>query len=245
MASKKHFLRYSYLLPVLVSFLGQTLLAQSADDVAKALAEEETKLAAPQSAGPAQPAPSSPTTPSIDSINAPAAAPQAPAAENATANAPMPDGPKADDANQAPPIAVPVPVPVQQVATVLPKFEYNPNQRRDPFAPPLLPPSELPKVPVAKTEAEPTKPRKSPPLPLESFDVEQLRLSAILWDVARPKAMIKDPGGGTHIVFPNQRIGRNNGYVAVIREGEIVVVEPLQDEGRVVFSTKLLRLHQQ
>lgn len=110
-------------------------------------------------------------------------------------------------------------------------FEYDPRGRRDPFVQPVL---DRP-VPMGA--------RHGPFLALQRFDINTLKLVGIIWDVKRPRAMITDPGGKMHIVGPNAKIGPRNGYIAVIREGEIVVVETVEGEGgRLVSSAQVIKI---
>lgn len=109
-------------------------------------------------------------------------------------------------------------------------FDYDPRGRKDPFAQPV------PDRPVAEGVAH------GPLLPLQKFDLFQLKLTGIIWDVKRPRAMIADPAGRVHVVGPNTKIGVRNGYIAVIREGEIVVVETLEENGRLVSSAQIVKL---
>jgi type IV pilus assembly protein PilP len=83
---------------------------------------------------------------------------------------------------------------------------------------------------------------QGPQLPLQRFDLEQLRVIGIIWDVNNPKAMIIDPTGRGHIVAPKSRIGRNNGYILEIREGEIIVTEPLSKEGKITYLTRVIKI---
>lgn len=66
---------------------------------------------------------------------------------------------------------------------------------------------------------------------LEAYDLSQLQLTAVLWNVEDPKALVRSPTGKLFMVRSKQktRIGRNKGYVAAIREGEVVVFEFSQD----------------
>lgn len=114
--------------------------------------------------------------------------------------------------------------------TLMEAFEYNPRGRRDPFIQPI------PDKPVEQG------PVHGPLLPLQKFELTQLRLVGIIWDVRKPQAMIKDPSGATHLVGTNTRIGPRNGYIAVIREGEIVVVETQEQEGRLVSSAQVVKI---
>lgn len=81
-----------------------------------------------------------------------------------------------------------------------------------------------------------------PGTPLERFELDELKLVGILWDVKAPKAMIIDPQGEVHIIGKDDRIGRKRGYIAVIREGEVVVVETTSFNGENTYSTRVLRI---
>ncbi len=109
-------------------------------------------------------------------------------------------------------------------------FDYDPRGRKDPFAQPIL------DRPVAQGAAQ------GPLLPLQRFDLARLKLIGIIWDVKRPRAMINDPEGKVHIVGPYTKIGVKNGYIAVIREGEIVIVETVEENGRLVSSAQIVKL---
>ncbi len=109
-------------------------------------------------------------------------------------------------------------------------FDYDPRGRRDPFLQPI------PDRPMAEGAVH------GPLLPLQRFELTQLRLVGIIWDVRRPKAMIKDPTGNTHLVGSNTKVGPRNGYIAVIREGEIVVVETQEQDGRLVSTAQVVKI---
>ena len=115
-------------------------------------------------------------------------------------------------------------------AGFLDPFDYDPRGRRDPFAQPV---ADVPVTPGAV---------HGPLLPLQKFDVSQLRVVGILWNVKSPKAMIKDPDGKMHIVGPYTKVGPRNGYIASIREGEIVVVETIEQEGRLVSTAQVVKI---
>ncbi len=110
-------------------------------------------------------------------------------------------------------------------------FDYDPRGRKDPFMQPVL------DRPVAPGSGH------GPLLPLQRFEITQLRLIGILWDVKRPRAMIQDPENKVHTVGPYTKIGLRNGYIAVIREGEIVVVETTEDAGgRLTTMAQIMKL---
>lgn len=110
-------------------------------------------------------------------------------------------------------------------------FDYDARGRRDPFVQPVL---DRPVAPGAG---------HGPLLPLQRFELTQLRLIGILWDVKRPRAMIQDPENKVHTVGPYTKVGLRNGYIAVIREGEIVVVETTEDAGgRLTTMAQIIKL---
>jgi type IV pilus assembly protein PilP len=109
-------------------------------------------------------------------------------------------------------------------------FDYDPRGRRDPFSLPID------DKPMAQGQLH------VPLLPLQRYELNQFRLMGIMWDVRSPKAMLKDPSGQIHIIGPNAKIGPRNGYVAVIREGEIVVVETMEQEGRLISTAQVVKI---
>ncbi len=130
-----------------------------------------------------------------------------------------------------------------------PEYTYDPNNRRDPFRPfgqaqvsPVLPmePIDDGKPP------KPGGPNVPPPnmgTPLQNYDIGQFKLLGIIWNVKNPKAVIRDPMNKQHILYRYTKIGRNNGFVAEIREGGVVIVEPsVGDNGMPAAVTRSLEL---
>ncbi len=109
-------------------------------------------------------------------------------------------------------------------------FEYEPAGRKDPFSVPAidkpLPPGSF----------------HGPILPLQKYRLDQLALMGIIWDVSKPRAMIRDPGGQIHVLGPNAKLGDKNGYIAVIREGEIVVIETFEEDGKLFSAARVVKL---
>ena len=61
--------------------------------------------------------------------------------------------------------------------------------------------------------------------PLGRFELEQLRLVAVVTGLADPVAMLEAPNGVGYTVRRGACIGKNGGVVAAIRSGEVVVSE--------------------
>ena len=143
---------------------------------------------------------------------------------------PAPVAPKKSGAPAAP---APEPAPAisgAEVAGFMDPFDYDPRGRRDPFAPPTV------DKPVAPGGLH------GPVLPLQRHDVAALRLTGVIWDVSRPRAMIEAPDGTTHVVGMNAKLGPKNGYIAAIREGEIVVVETEDRAGKLSSTTTVVKI---
>lgn len=61
--------------------------------------------------------------------------------------------------------------------------------------------------------------------PLGRFELEQLRLVAVVTGLADPVAMLEAPNGVGYSVRRGACLGKNGGVVAAIRSGEVVVSE--------------------
>lgn len=125
-------------------------------------------------------------------------------------------------------------VPATVSQGVLETFLYDPKGRRDPFAPFRA------EEPTSDTTSEVL----GPILPLQRFSLSELKLIGIMWDISEPKALFVDPNGRYWPpVGIDDRIGNKNGYVAAIREGEVVIIESNQGrEGEIVYTPRVLRV---
>lgn len=109
------------------------------------------------------------------------------------------------------------------------QYHYEPKGKRDPFSP------------YVNVELNPNQAVQHP---LELYNLNQLKVLGVMWDVAKPQAMIQDPTGTVHFVGLNQKMGRNQGYLAVIREGECVVVEEIIQDEKVSYVTRIMQVNQ-
>lgn len=88
-----------------------------------------------------------------------------------------------------------------------PPFHYDPSSRKDPFRPFF-----------ALDDVE--RPGTGP---LGMFELEQLRLTAVIVGTATPTAMIEDPTGMGHLIRVGSLVGKDNAQVKHIRRGEIIL----------------------
>ena len=93
------------------------------------------------------------------------------------------------------------------------EYRYDASNKPDPFHPFIL-------VREDKDGKE---------SPLQRFDLEQLSLTAVVWSIARPKAMVEDPSGRSHVIEVGMDIGKNRGTVTGIADQEVRVLETYVD----------------
>ena len=137
--------------------------------------------------------------------------------------------------NPAPPPSDPKPAPesakavLEEVNGFLEPFIYDAKGRRDPFQP-FVEIRTSSEQPVLLT-------------PLQRWELGEYKLVGIMWDIRFPKAMFLDPENQVHVVGRDESIGKKNGYIAVIREGEVVVVESSRGkDGTMAFKPTVLRI---
>lgn len=115
-------------------------------------------------------------------------------------------------------------------------FVYDPTGKRDPFRP----------FKTVRPSGNGYTGKSSPAIttlePLQRWEIERLQVVGILWDVRTPRALILDPDGAVVTVVKNSKIGRNDGFVAAIREGEVVVMETKYEEDRQVKEARVMEL---
>lgn len=128
----------------------------------------------------------------------------------------------------APPAAIEPGLPAEKIESEH-EYAYSPIGKRDPFRSPLLD-----EVKVEKKEVVPVKPVENLRCgPLCKWDLEQLRLVAIVSGVSSPMAMVEAPDGKGYTVRRGAFIGKRNGKVTNIRPSEMVVTEIYKDNAGV------------
>jgi len=65
--------------------------------------------------------------------------------------------------------------------------------------------------------------------PLERYEIGQLKLVAVVWDIKEPKAMVEDATGLGYIVKIGTLIGPNEGKIKAIKPAEVVIEESFVD----------------
>jgi Tfp pilus assembly protein PilP len=94
-------------------------------------------------------------------------------------------------------------------------FTYDPTGLRDPFRS-----FEWERDKLAETEVRG---------PLEEFDVSQLSVVGVVWNVGNARALIQDPSGQGFIVGEGARVGKNDGRIIKIDDSVVVIKETYVD----------------
>ena len=94
-------------------------------------------------------------------------------------------------------------------------FSYDPTGLRDPFRS-----FEWERDKLAEAEERG---------PLEEFDVSQLSVVGVVWNVGNARALIQDPSGQGFIVSEGTRVGKNDGRIIKIDDSVVVVKETYVD----------------
>jgi len=115
---------------------------------------------------------------------------------------------------QVPQAPASVAVPAAAEKPVAAEWSYTSVGKRDPFRSFL---TELDTTAQAGPNRCPT--------PLGRFEIEQLKLVAVITGLDDPVAMVQAPTGVGYSIRRGACIGKNGGNVAAVRSGEVVVSE--------------------
>ncbi|MGO9379761.1 MAG: pilus assembly protein PilP [Dissulfurispiraceae bacterium] len=96
-------------------------------------------------------------------------------------------------------------------------YEYSGFDRRDPFAPL-----------VSKREGA------KGVSPLESYDVTEMKIIAVLWDKKKHFAVISLPDGKSYNVTDGDKVGSHGGVITKITKDTVVIRERIRDASGVM-----------
>jgi len=99
-----------------------------------------------------------------------------------------------------------------------PKYTYDPTGKTDPF-----------KSFIAEQEEMEEKAKRRPKTYLETLDLSQLELIAIIVGAKGNFAMVKDSKGTGHVIQKGTSMGTNGGFVERITDKEVVIREEYKD----------------
>ena len=105
-------------------------------------------------------------------------------------------------------------------------YYYDPTGKTDPF-----------KSFIAEQEEVEAKEKRQPKTYLETLDLSQLELIAIIIGPKDRWAMVRDSKGLGHVIRKGTPIGTNGGVVHVIKQGEVTIREEYKDfRGRTKYK---------
>ena len=137
----------------------------------------------------------------------------------------------------APPVAAasaPAPAPATKQEAP-PEWVYTSSGKRDPFKSFLNELDSAGRGPVTRCAT-----------PLGRFEVEQLRLVAVVTGLDDPVAMVEAPNGVGYSLRRGACIGRNGGVISAVRTGELVISEwAIRADGTRDKTQTILRLPKQ
>jgi len=112
---------------------------------------------------------------------------------------------------------VPEAIPPQQEEKVEKEvYVYEVKGRRDPF---------MSLVAVAKEKPQ----RKKGANPIENYDVDEIRLSAIVWDNQQYYALVTLPDGKSYTIRKGMTLGLYGGKVEEITKNSVLIRERVKD----------------
>lgn len=112
------------------------------------------------------------------------------------------------------------------------EWTYQPVGKRDPFRSYFDNYDSAPLIPTANVDCG----------ILCQYELDQLRVVAVVSGVASPLAMIEDPEGRGHMVRRGNFVGKRNGKISEIRRDRVVITELLRNQqGQVIpVETEML-----
>lgn len=130
----------------------------------------------------------------------------------------------------AKPAAAEVPAEVADKPSEQATYTYNAVNRRDPFK------TYFDELNIEQVETGNL-------TELQRFEIDKLKLIAVVVGTATPMAMVVDPSGRGHTVKIGTLVGKRFGQVKHIRRGEIVVQEEFRDfTGKRIPQLKEMKL---
>ncbi len=119
---------------------------------------------------------------------------------------------------------------ISEIQQYLQPFQYNREEFRDPFE--------------TQGSGSPLKPGQvyGPFLPLQTYRLSEFKLKGLMWGIKNPVAIFRAPDGEEYRLGVKDYIGENFGYVATIREKEVVIIQTIEENQKRYSTTKVVFL---
>ena len=121
---------------------------------------------------------------------------------------------------------------ISKIREFLQPFYYDREKFRDPFE--------------TQGSAAPLQPGQvyGPFLHLQTYRLKDFELKALLWQTSRPVAVFFAPDKKEYRLTIKDYIGENFGYVAAIREREVVIIQTIEEDNKRYSTTKVVFLNE-
>jgi type IV pilus assembly protein PilP len=111
------------------------------------------------------------------------------------------------------------PIPPLPVIKTFETFQYNDQDRRDPFSPSTA------ELQQGNANSGPRPDENRAKEPLEMFALDSLKMVGTVGTGSAMEVLVKDPGGVIHRVHRNEYMGQSYGRITAISEDHIDLVE--------------------
>ncbi len=119
---------------------------------------------------------------------------------------------------------------ISKIQVYLKPFIYDRDIFRDPFE------SQAGQTPLEPGQVY------GPFLEIQNFRLSEFRLKGLLWQTETPVAIFEAPNKKTYKLTIKDYIGENFGYIATIREKEVVVIQTIEENDQRYSTTKVVFL---
>ncbi len=119
---------------------------------------------------------------------------------------------------------------IADIYEMLSNYQYDSEDRRDPFAP-FFQVEEQPIVKGVVVEED-----TPPTYPTGKYPIEEIKLVGIKWNskIGPSKALFKTPDQQLHQLQKNDRIGDKRAVIYQLKEDEVVILEPRRGRGNLI-----------
>jgi type IV pilus assembly protein PilP len=146
-----------------------------------------------------------------------------------------PEAPKKPEAAKPQPVApVQEAAPPAEIKVEKEVYTYDPKDRRDPF------------TSLVEVKQPGTSKALKGASPIESFDVEEIKLIAIAWDRQQAYAMVTLPDNKSFTLRKGMTLGLYGGKVSEITRDSVIITEKVKDyRGQLKIKDTILKLRKE
>lgn len=122
------------------------------------------------------------------------------------------------------------PAEASKIQSYLEPFFYDQTKARDPFE------TQGSASPLTQGQVY------GPFLKVQNYKLNSFKLKGLVWNVKKPMALFLAPDGSEFRLGIKDYIGENFGYIAAIREKEVVIIQTIEEDNKRYSTTKVVFL---